>query len=793
MSEHKNNTDHTDTTNTATEEGTRSNFIRAMIDADLESNKHGGRVVTRFPPEPNGYLHIGHSKSICLNFGLAESYNGVCHLRFDDTNPASEDMEYVESIKRDVKWLGFDWGDKLFFASDYFEKLYGFAVELIKKDLAYVDSLNEEEIREYRGTVKEDGKPSPHRTRTIEENLDLFERMKKGEFNDGDHVLRAKIGLTSSNMKMRDPLLYRIRKGDEHYRRGHDWCIYPMYDFAHCLSDAMEGITHSLCTLEFENNRELYDWILDKVDLEVSPAPEQTEFARLKLSYTVMSKRKLLRLVKENHVLGWDDPRMPTVAGMRRRGYSPEAIRDLAERVGVAKANSVVDFSMLEFSVRNDLNFTAPRVLAVVDPLKVVLTNYPEDKVEELEAPYYPEEIPKDGSRNIPLTREVFIERSDFEENPPKGFRRLSPGNEVRLRYGYVIKCDEVIKDDDGNIVELHCSYDPETLGKAPEGRKVRGAIHWVSVSHSVPAEIRLYDRLFTHPDPDSTGDDFVDFINPDSLTTITTARVEPGLKGDEAGSRYQFERLGYFASDCEDSKSDALVFNRIVPLRDSWAKKTDKTEAKAPEKEVPKKAKKSDKPKIIKKSRAEIREMLRADNPELAARYEKYHSELGLSKDDADVLSGDLDVANYFDEAVAAFDNPAAVAKWFVNELLRELKDSSVTDLKFSAASFAALVELVESKSVTGKIGKKVFAEMMANGGEPAAIIEAKGLKQIDDPAVLEPILEKVFADNAEPFERFRGGEKALHGFFVGQIMKATGGKADPKVVNSLLRSKVS
>ncbi|TNE48181.1 MAG: glutamine--tRNA ligase/YqeY domain fusion protein, partial [Deltaproteobacteria bacterium] len=478
MSENKKNTNSVDAVDAnTTEEAARSNFIRTMIDEDLESNKYGGRVVTRFPPEPNGYLHIGHSKSICLNFGLAESYNGVCHLRFDDTNPASEDMEYVESIKRDVKWLGFDWGDKLFFASDYFERLYEFAVELIKKDLAYVDSLNEEEIREYRGTVKEDGKPSPYRTRSLEENLDLFERMKKGEFEDGDHVLRAKIDLSSPNMKMRDPLLYRIRKNDEHYRRGHDWCIYPMYDFAHCLSDAMEGITHSLCTLEFENNRELYDWILANVELEVNPPPEQTEFARLKLSYTVMSKRKLLRLVKENHVSGWDDPRMPTVAGMRRRGYSPEAIRDLAERVGVAKANSVVDFGMLEFSVRNDLNFTAPRVLCVMDPIKVVLENYPEDKVEELEAPYYPEEIPKEGSRMIPLTREVYIERSDFEENPPKGFRRLSPGNEVRLRYGYVIKCDEVIKDDDGNVVELRCSYDPDTLGKAPEGRKVKGAI----------------------------------------------------------------------------------------------------------------------------------------------------------------------------------------------------------------------------------------------------------------------------------------------------------------------------
>lgn len=780
-------------------DASRSNFIRNMVEEDLRTGKYHGRVVTRFPPEPNGYLHIGHAKSIVLNFSLAQEYGGVCHMRFDDTNPASEDIEYVESIQRDIKWLGFDWGDKLFFASDYYERLYDFAVELVKKDLAYVDSLNEEEIRIYRGTVAEPSKPSPYRDRSVEENLDLLERMKRGEFEDGAHVLRGKIDLASPNMKMRDPLLYRIRKSPPHYRRGNDWCIYPMYDFAHCLSDAIEGITHSLCTLEFENNRDIYDWILENVKLDILPRPEQTEFARLKLNYCVMSKRKLLRLVKEGHVSGWDDPRMTTISGMRRRGYTPEAIRDFAERVGVSKANSVVDFGMLEFSVRNDLNFRCPRVMCVLEPLKVVVEDYPEGKTEEWNALLFPHEIPKEGSRVLPFSREIWIDRSDFEEHPPKGFHRLSPGAEVRLRHGYVIRCRDVIKDKHGNVVELRCTHDPDTLGRAPEGRKVKGIIHWVSVPHAHPAEVRIYDRLFSHPDPDNTGDEFIAHLNKDSLSVIKQAWVEPSIANDPTGSRYQFERLGYFVSDIVDSKPNALVFNRIVTLRDSWGKQQDQlsfaslSEVEAHPVAESKGAAEKEASRPAKKSKAEIREKIRANTPELSERYERFQREWGLSADDADVLTGDLDVALFFEAAITAYQQPRSVANWFVNELLRELKDSSVRELRFDATAFAALVALVDNNTISGKIAKQVFSEMMKTGERPENIVERLGLRQITDTSVLESVIDKVLADNPEPVARFKSGEKALQGFFVGQIMKATKGQANPQQVNALLLQKLS
>ena len=546
-------------------------FIREIIAADLRANKNGGRVVTRFPPEPNGYLHIGHAKSICLNFGLAAEHRGVCHLRFDDTNPTKEDLEYVESIQEDVRWLGFDWQDKLFYASDYYEQLYGYAVHLIKNGKAYVDSLSADQIREYRGTLTQPGKNSPYRDRSVEDNLDLFARMRAGEFADGSLVLRAKIDMASPNLNMRDPVIYRIRRAT-HHRTGDAWCIYPMYDFTHGQSDALEGITHSICTLEFEDHRPLYEWFLR--ELPVPCQPQQIEFARLNLTYTVMSKRKLLELVTNRHVSGWDDPRMPTLKGLRRRGYTPESIRNFCERIGVAKRNSVVDMAMLEHYVRDDLNKRAPRVMAVLHPLRAVIDNYPPDRVEQLEAVNNPED-PGAGTRRVPFSRVVYIERDDFREDPPRKFFRLAPGREVRLRYAYIIKCVEVVKDDAGNVVELRCTYDPETRsGGSAESRKVKATLHWVSAAHAIPAQVRLYDSLFTRPDPDTVEDgrSYTDFLNPDSLEVLSACQLEPGLAEAEVGSRYQFERLGYFCVD-PDSTEGAPVFNRTVSLRDTWAK----------------------------------------------------------------------------------------------------------------------------------------------------------------------------------------------------------------------------
>jgi len=550
-----------------------SNFIRNIIDADIKSNKNNGRVVTRFPPEPNGYLHIGHAKSICLNFGLASDYNGRCHLRFDDTDPSKESMEYVASIQTDVRWLGFSWGENLFFASDYFEKLYQYAVELIKAGKAYVDSLSAEEIRDYRGTLTEPGRNSPHRTRSVAENLDLFARMRAGEFKDGAHVLRAKIDMASPNLLLRDPTLYRIRR-TPHYRTGSTWCIYPMYDYTHCLSDSIEGITHSLCTLEFENNRPLYDWVLN--ELNVACHPQQIEFARLNLSFTVLSKRKLVQLVEEGHVGGWDDPRMPTLSGLRRRGYTPESIRNFCERIGVAKRDSMVDVALLEHSIREDLNKRAPRVMAVLRPLKVVIENYPEDQEELLEAINNPEDAGM-GTRMLPFSRVLYIEQEDFREDPPRKYFRLAPGREVRLRYAYFITCTRVVKDEKtGEIVELHCTYDPATKGgDAPDGRKVKATLHWVSAAHALKTQARLYDRLFLNENPADKKEspDFKASLNPNSLEVLTDCRIEPGLAGAAPGSRYQFERLGYFCVDPIDSSDKRPVFNRTVSLRDTWAK----------------------------------------------------------------------------------------------------------------------------------------------------------------------------------------------------------------------------
>ena len=545
-------------------------FVRAIVEKDLETDKYQGRVVTRFPPEPNGYLHIGHAKSICLNFGIAEKYNGKCHLRFDDTNPTKEEEEYVESIKRDVRWLGFDWGNNLFYASDYFDQLFEWAKVLITRGKAYVCDLSLAEIREYRGTITEPGKESPYRNRSAEENLDLFEQMKNGEFTEGERVLRAKIDMSSPNLLLRDPVLYRILKA-RHHRTGNKWQIYPMYDFAHGQSDSIEKITHSICTLEFEGHRPLYDWCLDSLEIY---HPQQIEFARLNLTYTVMSKRKLMELVEKKIVKGWDDPRMPSISGMRRRGYTPESIRAFCETIGVSKVDSIIDLQLLEYHVREDLNRVANRVMGVLEPLKVVITNYPEGQEEEFEVINNPED-PNAGSRKVPFSREIYIEREDFMEDPPRKFFRLAPGREVRLRAAYFITCDEVIRDKDGNVVELRCSYDPETRGgDAPDGRKVKGTLHWVSAPHAIDTEVRLYDKLFRSENPLNVPEDsdWTEDINPESLTVLKNCKLEPNISAASAGDIFQFERKGYFCLD-QDSEPGRPIFNRTVTLRDSWAK----------------------------------------------------------------------------------------------------------------------------------------------------------------------------------------------------------------------------
>ena len=555
-----------------TEDIKPTNFIRQIVDEDIKSGKNNGQIITRFPPEPNGYLHIGHAKSIVLNFGIAEDYNGICNLRFDDTNPHKENLEYVEAIKKDVHWLGFDWQDRLYFASDYFEELYNFAVQLIQAGKAYVDDLNADEIREHRGTLTEPGKNSPYRDRSVEENLDLFARMRNAEFEDGSRVLRAKIDMASPNINLRDPTIYRIRHGVIHHQTGEEWCIYPMYDFTHCLSDSLERVTHSLCTLEFEDHRPLYDWFLDQ--LNVPCHPQQIEFSRLSLEYTVTSKRKLTELVQEHHVEGWDDPRMPTIAGLRRRGYTASAIREFCRRIGVTKSDNIVEMAVLEDCIRTDLNTSAPRRMAVLNPLKVVITNYPKDQTEILNAPNHPQNEAM-GDREIPFAGELYIDANDFAEEPPKKFKRLIPGGEVRLRNAYVIRCEEIIKDETGKIQELRCTYDPQTLGKNPQDRKVKGVIHWVAAKHAIEAEVCLYDRLFNQASPDAakSGEDYRSHINPGSLITLPSCYLESNLQSVLAGEPFQFEREGYFCLDSKSGTNGKPVFNRTVTLRDTWAK----------------------------------------------------------------------------------------------------------------------------------------------------------------------------------------------------------------------------
>lgn len=755
-------------------------FIREIIAEDNRTGKYNGRVVLRFPPEPNGYAHIGHAKAICLNFGLAlEHENGRCHLRFDDTNPETEDMEYVEAFIKDVKWLGFDWGEHLYYASDYFEKMYQYAEELIQKGLAYVDSSSEEEIREARGTVVQPGRPTRYRDRSIAENLDLFRRMRAGEFADGAHVLRGKIDLASTNMLMRDPVFYRIRHAS-HYRTGNDWCIYPLYDYAHPLEDAIEGITHSLCTLEFDNNREVYDWLVENTS--VRSRPHQYEFARLAVDYMMMSKRKLLQLVNESVVDGWDDPRMPTIAGLRRRGVTPEAIRNFCDMVGVSKANSRVDIAKLEHAIRDDLNRRVPRVLAVLKPLRVVITNYPSDRTELCAAPYYPHDIGLEGARDLPFSHTLYIDRDDFVEAPPKGWHRLAPGAEVRLRYAYIIRCNEVIRDESGEVVELRCTYDPATRGGDAGDRSVKGTIQWLSAAHALNCEVRVYDRLFKVADPDE-GEDFRANLNPDSLVVIKNAFVEPSVRNDPPGTRYQFERVGYFCSDPVDSQPDALVFNRTVTLRDTWAKVSGqrKVDEGRPQREKPR------------AGTAEVRRSgqkpaaVPARSAELRKREVLYTEKYGLAPVDADLLTRDAATAEFFEHA-ADGGNAIAIAKLMVN-----LGHRDWAQMPFSPQDVASLVALVESEIISPSSAREVLAEMVRHGGDPKSIVEQRALGQISDKTVIEPIVHEIVTANSEKAAAYRSGRTGLLGFFVGQVMARTGGRANPELVKTLVEEKLS
>ena len=742
-------------------------FLRTIVEEDLKSGKYK-EVVTRFPPEPNGFPHIGHAKSIVINFGIANDYNGYCYLRMDDTNPTTEDTKYVEALKDAVQWLGFDWGNSVHFTSDYFPKLYDYAVKLIKMGKAYVDSLDEEEMREYRGTVTEAGKRSKFAERSVEENLDLFERMKNGEFKDGEHVLRAKIDMSAANMKMRDPLLYRIRHA-HHFRAGDAWAIYPMYDFAHCLSDYLEGITHSMCTLEFENNRDIYDWVLDTLGLE-APRPYQYEFARLNINYTVMSKRKLLELVEGGQVSGWDDPRMPTIAGYRRRGYTPESILNFCDQIGIAKANSMVDVAQLEFCIRDDLNTKVPRVMSVLDPLKVTIENY--EGSEELDASYYPDDVPKEGSRKIPFSKEIYIERDDFMENPPKGYFRLTPEQPVRLKHAYIITCKEVIKDANGNIVEIKAEYNPDSKsGSDTSGIKVKSAIQWVDAASAKTVEVRVYDRLYSSEAPEGLED-----LNPHSLTVIKNALVEPAVITEKPDERFQFERQGYFYADPIDYTDEHPVFNKIVGLKDSWGKK----------KKAPESAPKSQ----VKKEQidGEVAAMSKAQQ----TLFDKYTGEFGLNSEVANTLARDEHLSSFYEASLAELNSPVGLANIVANDVARELKEKEVSELKFSATQIAGLVKMVDDGTISSKIAKQVFEEMVKSGENPTQIVEAKGLVQISDPAKILPIIDEIIAKNPDNVAKFKAGNTKLLGFFVGQVLKTTGGKANPKVVNELVAQKL-
>ncbi len=742
-------------------------FLRAIVEKDLKEGKYD-KIVTRFPPEPNGFPHIGHAKSIYINFGIAKDYNGDCHLRMDDTDPTKENMEYVEALKDAVEWLGFDYGKEIYYTSDYFEKLYNYAVKLIKMEKAYVDSLNEEEIKEYRGTVTTPGKRSKYAKRSVEENLDLFERMRKGEFKEGEHILRAKIDMSSPNMKLRDPLLYRIRHA-HHFRAGDKWHIYPMYDFAHPLSDYIEGITHSFCTLEFENNRAIYDWLIDALEL-TPPRPYQYEFARLNINYTVMSKRKLIELIEAGVVSGWDDPRLPTIAGYKRRGYTPESILAFCEQIGIAKANSVVDVSQLEYCIRDDLNKKVPRVMCVTKPLRVTIVNY--EGEEELEASYYPHDVPKEGSRKLPFSKVIYIEKDDFSENPPKGYYRLTPTQPVRLKHAYIISFEEAIKDKEGNIIEIKARYYPNSKsGQDRSGIKVKSAIHWVEEKSAIKCELRLYDRLFAVENPKGLED-----VNPNSLKVVKNALIEPAAIKEKPNSRFQFERQGYFYAEPKDYSDEKPIFNKIVSLKDSWSKK--KKESKPKQEIKPKKP--------SKQKEGEVAPM----NEEQKKLYEYYTKELNLNKEIANTLSRDEKLSNFFQEAKDTAISPASLSNIVANEVAREFKQNGKIEL--TPAQIAELSNLVNDGTISNKISKQVFDEMLKTKENPKDIVEKKGLKQINDPKVIEPIIDKIIKQNPNNVAKYKEGNERLFGFFVGQVLKATGGKANPQMVNEFVRKKL-
>jgi glutaminyl-tRNA synthetase len=793
-------------------------FVRQIVMDDVASSKHDGVVLTRFPPEPNGYLHIGHAAAIFLDFGVATEHDGRTTLRMDDTNPTTEDPRFVEAIASDIRWLGFEWEGEIRYASDYFEPLYRMALRMIEDGFAYVDSLSEAEIREYRGTVTEPGRPSPHRDRSVEENLDLFRRMRAGEFEDGAHVLRAKIDLAAANMKMRDPLMYRIRHA-HHYRTGDEWPIYPMYDWAHGQSDAIEGITHSLCTLEFENNRELYDWFiehtrpaaarLDEVPGALGggtdalgswdPRPRQYEFARLNVDYTVVSKRRLRPLVESGLVDGWDDPRMSTLAGLRRRGVPPEAIATFIRQVGIAKADKRVDLGTLEYAIRDTLNRTAPRVMCVLDPLPIVIENLEEGNVEWLDAPYFPHDVedpPEDWpeTRKVPFTRGIVIERSDFEEDPPRGFRRLAPGVEVRLRHGFFVTCTGVEKDASGRVVALRCTYDPETRGgAAPDGRKVAGTIHWASATEALPCEVRLYDRLFKTPDPSEGVDDLRENYNPDSLEVFPDARVEPAVRDHPAKTAYQFERQGYFVRDT-GSTADRLVFNRTVSLRDTWGKKA--TAGVASGDSADSRTSGSEGPGEVGEDTGFLeRQRARTATPALAGAFTRLRDEVGLPEDLADLLTGSPDTVAFFDAAFGASKDPLAnarsIANWTVHEVRGASADGSPGALE--PAALATLVDMVEDGTISRGVGKDLLGRLVTDGGDPREIVESEGLGRIGDSGALEEIIDGVLAAHPDEVARYRGGQESLAGFFVGQVMRASRGRADAAIVKEMLNEKLS
>lgn len=763
-----------------------TDFIRQVVKADVASARYGGRVITRFPPEPNGYLHVGHAMGICLNFGIANEFGGCCHLRYDDTNPDTERKEYVEAIQEDIRWLGFDWGQHLYFASDYFERMYECGEVLIKKGLAYVDSQATEVIREGRGTVTESGVPSPYRNRSSEENLDLFRGMRAGEFGDGEHVLRGKIDMASPNMLMRDPVFYRIRHAS-HYRRGDDWCIYPLYDYAHCLEDAFEGVTHSICTLEFDNNRELYNWVLENVGFE-EPRSHQYEWAGLDLENAVLSKRKIAPLVEGGFVSGWDDPRLATLAAYRRRGIPPEAIRLLSELVGVSKTGAQTEATKLDFAIRRILNQSAPRVMAVLDPIRVVIANYPKGKTEEFEAPYYPHDVPLEGSRTVPFSHELWIERADFLEHPPKGFRRLMPGGEVRLRYAYVIRCDEVIKDDAGRILEVRCTYDPDTRGgSTSDGRKVKGTIQWVSVPHGVAAEARLFDHLFFREvgeDQDSGA--IGDCLNPDSLTVISDMKIEPSILTDPENTRYQFERTGYFWRDPIDGCGDQLVFNRIVSLKDAWAKRDTKPSPNNVKAKRPAQAYSRTNPEASKQPRIPSGG---EQDAEALARMVRYTGELGVGAEQAEILAQSLEWSSCFESALTVYPDAAALATWIVNDLRGLLGGRSPADLPFTGKSIGELASLVEDGGVSRRAAKDVLARLIIEGGDPKDLVDSMGLRKVTDTHELSSVVKSVVDQWEEKAAEYRAGKSGLLGFFVGEVMKKTGGAADPEAAKSLLQ----